>query len=301
MAAFDFRMGAQVHCTDGSCGKLVKLVLDPQTQQVTDLIVEKGFLLKKDRVLPLATVERVSEYDIYLNIPSEDLKDYAEYSEVTVKEPAPDAGSRMGGAMNLNGSFAEPHIPMIRKRRRQGISAGRAVLDHRSEVENLNKVLGHVDHVIVDCDSDTISHVVVRRGLFADYRVLPIEMIEEVGDDIFVLLSSQEVEALPRYEPGSESEIVVEELVPERQKTEPLSLGADVATSNVAARVNQALAADPRTAGAVIEAIYDRGSLLLQGEVDRVETRAVAEEIARRQPGVHVVHNELVVPKKVAF
>jgi uncharacterized protein YrrD len=297
MAAFDFRMGAQVHCTDGRCGKLVKLVFDPQTQQVTDLIVEKGFLLKKDRVLPLATVERVSADDIYLNIPSENLKDYEEYNEVTVQEPAPDAGTRMGGAMNAAGSYVEPHIPMIRKRLRQGISAGRAVLDHRSEVENLDKVFGHVDHVIVDRDSDMIRHVVIRRGLFADYRVLPIEMIEEVGDNIFVRLSREEIEALPRYEPGSESEIVVEEPAPDLQEVEPFRLGSGVATADVAARVSQALAADPRTAGAVIEVIDDRGSLILQGGVARVETRAVAEEIARRQPGVQVVHNELIVSR----
>lgn len=301
MAAFDFHMGASVHCTDGRCGKLVKLVVDPQSQQITDLIVEKGFLLKQDRVLPVATVERVTPDDIYLTIHSDSLGDYAEYKEVTVEEPIPEAGYRLGVAMNMDGTFSEPRIPTIRKRLREGIAAGKAVLDRHSEVETLDKVIGHVDHVIVDGETDVITHLVMRRGFFGDYRVIPVEMVEEVGDDIFVLLSREELNALPHYEPGNYTGLSAQDQDLSALETEPLSRPQVEGRLDVAAQVSRALAADPRTADSVIEAIYDRGIVTLQGHVTTVESRIVAEQIAKRQSGVHAVHNELIVPRELVF
>lgn len=46
MTGFDFNVGTAVHCGDGRCGRLTRVV-DRDAQEVTDLIVEKGFLLKR--------------------------------------------------------------------------------------------------------------------------------------------------------------------------------------------------------------------------------------------------------------
>lgn len=299
MSAFDFHIGAQVHCTDGPCGKLVKIVVDPKTQQVTELIVEKGFLLKTDRVIPVSAVASATEQDVHLNVDSDDVAGFTEYREVTVKEPAPDAGGyrTMANSGSAFGAYSEPHVPMIRKRLREGITAGKAVIDRKSGVENLDKTLGHVDHVIVDGETGKISHLVMRSGLFAEYHLLPIEVVEEVGDDIFVLLSREELAALPRYEPGAGVDLQSEEQLLNTLETEPLTLAPDEQMPDVTTRVLTALSADPRTQRAVIEVICDRGVITLQGEVDSFKTRSAAEEIAAREAGVTRVHNELIAPR----
>lgn len=87
-AEFEFNIGARVHCQDGPWGKLVKVAVNPDTQQVTGLIVQKEFLLQFNQVLPLAVIESTTAEDVYLTISSDDLETYPEYREVEIREPA---------------------------------------------------------------------------------------------------------------------------------------------------------------------------------------------------------------------
>jgi len=64
-------------------------------------------------------------------------------------------------------------------------------------------------------------------------------------------------------------------------------------TTDPGQRVMNALLEDPRTSSARIDAANDRGMITLTGTVDSEDTRRTAEEIAREQPGVLTVVNEL--------
>lgn len=48
---YELNMGATVHCTDGQCGHLTKLVLEPDTYIVTHIVVEEGLLFKMSQSL----------------------------------------------------------------------------------------------------------------------------------------------------------------------------------------------------------------------------------------------------------
>jgi len=210
MAKLDLNIGAQVHCIDQPYGKLVKLVVDLQTQQVTDLIVEKGLLIKHDRVLPVATVDRITEKEIYLNIHSNELNNYPEYRAVNITEPAFDGRERAILASEF-GSAIEPAIPQIRKRVHEGIAAGKTVIGRGTDVENLHHVLGHVDHVVVDQQSGRITHIVLQRGFWSENVVIPAERLENVDENgVFVSLTDAEVSELPRYKPRPASEILAD-------------------------------------------------------------------------------------------
>jgi osmotically-inducible protein OsmY len=52
---------------------------------------------------------------------------------------------------------------------------------------------------------------------------------------------------------------------------------------------------DPRTKDMVIDVIYNQGAVVLAGTVASPEVAKAAEEIARAQPGVAMVTNELKV------
>lgn len=65
--------------------------------------------------------------------------------------------------------------------------------------------------------------------------------------------------------------------------------------TNVYERVSKALLDDPRTSEAVIDVVTQQGMVTLTGLVDSEEVRQAAEEIARNQPGVITVVNELKV------
>jgi hypothetical protein len=57
MNKFDFNIGATVHCKNGKFGKLQKLVVDPKSMEITDLVVGKGFLRIEERIVPVSVVD----------------------------------------------------------------------------------------------------------------------------------------------------------------------------------------------------------------------------------------------------
>jgi len=356
MAKLDLNIGAQVHCKDQHCGKLIKLVVDPEPQQITDLIVEKGLLLKHDRVFPLSTIALIRDNAIYLNLQNDELSNYAEYHEHESQESAPGAKGEAYATMLTPGfgPVVETHtVPMIRTRIYEGIAPGRIVIGQGTVVENLHQTLGHVDHVVVDGQNGQITHLIMQRGFLAESVVIPAEQIGEIDKQaVFVAVSEQELAALTRYKPRSADEILAD-LYDGLQKEWPpvfedvhatleggilrltgrvhsdvlryraqsavrtiegvidvqndLVVDSDMPPIAPAAeqpvsietRIGTALATDPQTKQALIEVIVDRGVVTLQGQVEKAEAREAAAEIARQQPGVTVVHNELVHDSRV--
>ena len=69
----------------------------------------------------------------------------------------------------------------------------------------------------------------------------------------------------------------------------------DTPASNVTKQINEALDKDPRTQKAVIDVGFNQGVAILTGTVKSHAVMQAAEEIARAQPGVVAVVNELKV------
>jgi len=222
MAKLDFNIGSQVHCKkDESCGKLLKVVVDPHTERVTDLIVERGFLQKIDRVLPVSAVERTTDQDIYLSISGDELEDYPEYREVEFRKPAPGWGEAKQYKaehtrywVTPHGGFAyhEPAVPRVRREVHEGISSEMEVIEPETPVHNVEgMVVGKVDHVLVDRESGEITHLVVRRGLIPYYPIVPISMIEYVSEEsVYVKATTEEIKQLPRYRPRAATDVLAE-------------------------------------------------------------------------------------------
>jgi ribosomal 30S subunit maturation factor RimM len=74
-----FKIGAKVYTTDGEAGKLMKVVIDPDTERVTHLIVERGFLQKIDRVVPFEAVDNVTDEGIRLKVSTAELEQFPRY------------------------------------------------------------------------------------------------------------------------------------------------------------------------------------------------------------------------------
>jgi len=303
MDEFDFNIGAQVHCRDGKCGRLSKVVVNPDTLQVTDLIVEEGFLLKRARVFPISVVERTTEQDIYLSVHSDDLGSYREYREVEYERVA--SGSE---AASFNTSQVMPYggvttsnynVAIVREKVRQGLSSDDlALLAQGTPVKNQEGVIGKLDHVITNADSSEITHLVVRHGiLFPERLDIPIALVERISENgILVAATNEELQQLPRYTPSdtdmpSAEAVAVEglESLPEQAVTESV---VDSATS-LAEQIADVLLADPRTSACVIEVINERGIITLVGEANSRASREAATEITAAQPGVISVVNTL--------
>ena len=81
-AAEQFAIGAEVSCTDGACGKLSRVVVDPVARVVTHLIVEPHRGHEPARLVPLDLADSAAG-EIQLNCTS------AEFGALDPAEPRP--------------------------------------------------------------------------------------------------------------------------------------------------------------------------------------------------------------------
>lgn len=87
MKTLNLRVGMKVYSTDGENGNLIHVVLNPGTQEITEIVVEKGMrLMKQTYVLPITLVEGVSNTAILLTIHSSEFTNYPEYRETEIEE-----------------------------------------------------------------------------------------------------------------------------------------------------------------------------------------------------------------------
>ena len=57
MAGEQFTIGARASCTDGHCGEVRRLIIDPATETVTHLVIQPGHRQEAGRLVPVHLVE----------------------------------------------------------------------------------------------------------------------------------------------------------------------------------------------------------------------------------------------------
>lgn len=203
MNEFNLNIGAQVFCSDGKCGSLAKVALHPETRQVTHLIVEEGFLMKRARVFPFSLVDSAIPAEIHLLLHSDDLDNYPVYREETIETPAANPGNagastvwREGGPYGVG---APAPLPVMSETIRHGVADDLVLLDRSTSVEGLDGRVGKLDHFLVDAASGEITQIIVEQGLlFTSKRAIPAYMASTFTEDgIFVEAAGEALEGLP--------------------------------------------------------------------------------------------------------
>ncbi len=339
----DFGIGADVICKDGRCGKLVRVVIDPGTDEITDLVVQSGFLQKTDRVVPVALVASTGDGSITLTVGVEAVKACPQFHEHHFTTPVEGYRHPTYSETEMRfwrapyGVFSvESSVPVVEHRVVEGIDSDMEAIGRGTPVLSLKQQrVGEVDHVLASVETGEMTHLVVRRGLFPDYRIVPVAAIDSVAEDgVYLKPGSENMDELPFYRPQP-PEVVEAELLSRlseedydyagltasmesgiltltgavedvsakrRAEAAARSTTGVVEVANaldtdtaIASRVVAALEEDPRTKLAVIDVVSSRGQVTLSGKVDTEEIKDAAEEVAAARKGVLSVINELVV------
>jgi uncharacterized protein YrrD len=274
MAKYDLNIGARVNCQDRACDRLAKVVIDVYTRRITDLVVEKGLLLSTDRIIPIDKVDHSDQDAVELSLSVDEMAEYPEYRDVEYTEPS--AGAR-GGAYergdvrcyNTTYEYActNPVVPTVQHEVHPGLDSARGIVGRGTPVINPQARVARVDHVLVDPESDEITHLVLRRGLIPKYAILSIEDVDEFGGDVVTVnLSEDQIEALPQYRRRSGEDIEAEL----RDRYAKASREFDG-----------------------VEVSVDGGIVHLAGQAPDVAAKRHAEAIARSVPGVIDVDNQI--------
>ncbi len=204
MADTTFTIGAAAVCSDGPCGSVSRVVVDPVAREVTHLVVEPVHRAGLGRLVPLDMVESGDD-DVRLRytlaefekLPSAEETDFlpggsgydayeaheAYYWPYFGLEGGADPRLALASAVETRDKLPVGEI---------GVRRGEAV--HASDGE-----IGKVEGFVVDSAQGHVTHVLLQEGhLWGRKQVaIPIGAVEKLDQGITVKLTKDEIEALP--------------------------------------------------------------------------------------------------------
>lgn len=192
-----FAIGAEVSCTDGACGKLSRVVVDPVARALTHLIVEPRRGHEAARLVPLDLVDSAAG-EIRLNCTSAefDVLDPAEETRfITADNDVPNyrttdvvAWPHYGYRGSHGGLATSDTIPI-----------GEVEVKRGEQVHASDGHIGQVEGLVIDPGSHRVTHVLLQEGHLWGRKdvAIPIVAVTEAADHIEVSLSKQQVQDLP--------------------------------------------------------------------------------------------------------
>jgi uncharacterized protein YrrD len=233
MIKMELREGTEVFTPAGKqVGKVNGFVLDPATNEVTHIIVQKGWLLPEDKVLSFDIVQSASEDKVVLN---EDIGDFdelpafeeAHYIQTRDADVAPGEtpaprdrlpNSDLNRGADRGYSYAPayywypPHgfigypvgyygwPPMETVR---NIPEDTIPLKEGTDVMSSDgEHVGDVQRLYVEPESNQATHFVISQGmLFKDRKLVPAHWVKSVSEEkVQLAVTSALLERLPSFE-----------------------------------------------------------------------------------------------------
>jgi uncharacterized protein YrrD len=215
----ELKEGTSVFTASGEeVGKINRVVLDPATNEVTHIVVQKGWLLPEDKVVPLRMVSSATEEKVVLNEDTGDFEQLPPFEETHYVElpegdtsPAKQSNYRYAPAYYLyppSGYTGYPAYglgyygwpPIVTQ---QNIPENTIPLKEGSKViSSDDEHVGDIERLIVDPDSNRATHFLISQGLlFRERKLVPADWVRSVEEDrVHLAVPSKLLERLPAHE-----------------------------------------------------------------------------------------------------
>ena len=215
----ELKEGTDVFTSTGEqVGKINRFVLNPANNEVTHVVVEKGWLLPDDKVIPMKMINSASEDRVILKaelgnfdeLPPFEEKHYVELSEEILAAGYPAfrfspsyywypprgyIGYPEFGAEYYNW----PPVETLRN-----IPADTVPLKEGAEVIGADgEPVGSVEQIFVDETSRRATHFVVSTGVLPkSQKLIPVHWLKSMEEDrVHLVVTSELVEHLPDHLP----------------------------------------------------------------------------------------------------
>jgi sporulation protein YlmC with PRC-barrel domain len=210
-----FTIGAKASCTDGACGEVTRVIVDPVAEAVTHLVVEPEHRQGLGRLVPLGLIDATAgqirlgctQAEFEELDPAEETRflsgtsGYAGYGPGQV-DYWPYYG--LGGGMSLVGGIGGGIggigggiIPQTVTS--DTIPHGEVDVRRGDPVEATDGDIGRVQGLVIDRGSRHVTHVLLQEGhLWGRKQVaIPISAVASTSDGIRLSISKQDVQDLP--------------------------------------------------------------------------------------------------------
>ena len=218
-----YSIGSAVSCSDGVCGTLTRVIVNPVRQTLTHLVVEPDGDAEAARLVPVELVDPDTPVDAIALLCNRQQFDGLGLAQTEEFIPAQD--DVLGyGAQNtlwlpyfaLGGLAASPfpgptEIPAFanaapREVTEDRVPAGETEIRRSQPVQATDGDIGRVRGLVVDPGTGHITHILLDEGhLWGKKTVgIPISAVESVKDGISLNLTKDEIRDLPEIEIGEQ-------------------------------------------------------------------------------------------------
>jgi uncharacterized protein YrrD len=212
----ELKEGTSVYTPDGEeVGRISRFVIDPATKHVTHVVVQKGWLLREDKVVPIKMVDSANEERVQL---TEEVGNYDELPpfEETHFVSATEEEDYGQSATHVPATYWYPPMGYLASptygpniynwppaETRQNIPEHTVALKEGADVISADdKHVGNLERLFVASDNDKVTHFVISEGLLLKERKLvPAHWVKNVEEDkVHLTVSSSLLDRLPAYE-----------------------------------------------------------------------------------------------------
>jgi sporulation protein YlmC with PRC-barrel domain len=225
-----FTIGAEARCSDGVCGEVTRVIVDPVAEAVTHLVVEPKHRRDPGRLVPLHLVDATAG-QIQLRCTT------AEFEKLDLAEETrfmPGTGSYAGygpgqvsywpyyglgaggvgmgsmsmggmgpgsmglGSMGLAGGSPSQTVTY------DSVPPGEVDVHRGDHVQATDGHIGRVQGLVIDRRSGHVTHVLLQEGHLWGHRevAIPISAVAGTSDGIRLTITKQEVGDLPPVDAG---------------------------------------------------------------------------------------------------
>ena len=199
----EFINGTKVLTSDGrDAGNLHRVVIDPDTKQVTHIVIQKGFLFKDDKVVNIAKVIAASADQIVLTCTMDELKEMA---PLEIKDYEPINEATVGNESRIPNVFSPgtSYGTFVVKEVKRTIPEELAALKDGAQVLSAEgEHVGHTEQVHMDPETSNVTQFIITEGAMAKKRKsIPVEWVRMIDDEqVFLNVPAQEVANLPEVQ-----------------------------------------------------------------------------------------------------
>jgi sporulation protein YlmC with PRC-barrel domain len=204
MADTTFTIGAAAACSDGPCGAVTRVVVDPVARELTHIVIEPEHRSGLGRLVPLDKVEAgAGEVRLRYTLAEFEQLPSAEETDFLPGGSGYDAYAAHEAYywpyFGLEGG-ADPRLALASAvETRDMLPAGEIGVRRGEPVNASDGEIGKVEGFVIDSAQGHVTHVLLQEGhLWGRKQVaIPISAVEKIEQGITVTLTKHEIEALP--------------------------------------------------------------------------------------------------------
>jgi sporulation protein YlmC with PRC-barrel domain len=189
----EYTIGAEARCSDGVCGEVSRIIVDPATRTVTHLVIDPRHHHMPGRLVPVDLIDTAGgEVHVRCTLAEFGNFDPAEEAELVQGGPP--------GGLGPAGMDTPPGIPhAVQTITEDVVPLGETELRRGERVHALDGEIGQVQGFAVDPDDHRVTHVLLKEGhLWGRKEVaIPVGAISNLRNGVVLSITKKEVADLP--------------------------------------------------------------------------------------------------------